>query len=86
MPRRKAISADLFRRSEAEWVRIQGHDRGAAGLAAIPAVGIGLLIRHGQLTPAEEAMIRAVAAGDAANEHLDVPHRVAHYVALLGAR
>jgi hypothetical protein len=84
MPSRRRASADLFRRSEAEWTRILGRIEGAAGRAAIPAVGIGTLIDHGELTPAEETMIRAVHAGEATNEHLDdAPHRVAHYMQLL---
>jgi hypothetical protein len=83
MPRKKRVAADLFGRSEAEWVRIQGHERGALGLAAIPALGIGLLIRYGELTAGESAMIRAVHAGEATHEHLDAPHRVAHYMVLM---
>ncbi|MFE9864893.1 hypothetical protein ACFYPZ_19520 [Streptomyces sp. NPDC005506] len=68
--KRAQSTAELFKRSEAEWMRLQGHDRGAAFMAAVPAAGIACLIRYGALTAAEANMIRAVV--DGSEEHPDL--------------
>lgn len=74
--RKAENTAALFRRTESQWERILGHDRGAAALAAIPALGISGLVRRGVATPAELDMIRAVAAGSAEHEHLTAERAV----------
>ncbi|MFB7666861.1 hypothetical protein ACFC1R_23420 [Kitasatospora sp. NPDC056138] len=72
--RKTENTAALFRRTESQWERILGHDRGAAFFAALPAAGIGTLVGHGVATPAELDVIRAVAAGSAEHELLTAEH------------
>lgn len=72
--KRAQSTADLFKRSEAEWVGIKGNDRGAAFLASAPAIGLPFLVSYGALTDAEASAIRAVAEGRAEHEFL-TPNR-----------
>ncbi|MFJ9771952.1 hypothetical protein ACIRVF_11995 [Kitasatospora sp. NPDC101157] len=74
--RKAENTAALFQRTESQWERILGHDRGAAFFAALPTAGIGALIERGEATPAEIAMIHAVAEGRAEHEQLTAERAV----------
>ena len=62
MRRRDAGAEELFKRSEAEWTRL-GWRSNPAALNRLTSLAAHVLAKHGELTSAKEAHVRACADG-----------------------